>query len=96
MKNGLPNNIINSITQDKYGYIWVGTQNGLSRRGSEGYTNYYVTGDSNALRSNIIYQLLADSEKIWILDASGLCYYLYADNHFHYLDFNKNANLQVT
>ncbi|MEO7265558.1 MAG: histidine kinase, partial [Ferruginibacter sp.] len=42
------------------------------------------------------YQLLADSEKIWILDASGLCYYLYADNHFHYLDFNKNANLQVT
>ena len=87
MKSGLPNNTVNSIAQDKYGYIWIGTYNGLSRRGGEGYTNYYVTDDSNALSSNIILQIIPDScGKIWILDANGLCYYSYTDNRFHYLD----------
>ncbi|MEO6403958.1 MAG: two-component regulator propeller domain-containing protein, partial [Ferruginibacter sp.] len=92
MKSGLPNNTVNSIAQDIYGYIWIGTYNGLSRRGGEGYTNYYVTGDSNALSSNIIYQIMPDSTgKLWILDANGLCYYSYIDNHFHYLEIHKNV-----
>ncbi|MEO7445286.1 MAG: two-component regulator propeller domain-containing protein [Ferruginibacter sp.] len=96
MKNGLPNNTINSIAQDKFGFIWLGTQNGLSRHNGDGYTNYYVTGDSNALSSNIIYQLIADSSgKLWILSANGFCYYSYSDNRFHYLDYFKKIKFPL-
>ena len=31
VKNGLSSNVTNSIVQDKYGFIWIGTQEGLCR-----------------------------------------------------------------
>ena len=31
MKKGLPSNFCNRIIQDKKGFIWIATQNGLSR-----------------------------------------------------------------
>ena len=36
IKNGLSHNTIFSLLQDRYGYIWIGTQNGLNRY--DGYT----------------------------------------------------------
>ena len=50
MKKGLPSNFCNRIIQDKKGFIWIATQNGLSRfdtvkRGlvENGYYNTYHT-----------------------------------------------------
>lgn len=31
MQEGLPSNMINAITQDRFGYIWIGTAMGISR-----------------------------------------------------------------
>ena len=31
IKNGLSHNTVFSLSQDRYGYIWIGTQNGLNR-----------------------------------------------------------------
>ena len=36
VKDGLPEGTVNALLQDKYGYVWVGTQNGLVRY--DGYT----------------------------------------------------------
>ena len=37
----LPSSLINCITQDRYGLIWVGTDYGLSRYDGYHFTNYF-------------------------------------------------------
>ena len=38
--NGLPDNSVQSIGQDKDGYIWLGTRNGLSRFDGKKFISY--------------------------------------------------------
>ena len=39
-KDGLPSTYIYSICQDKYGYLWIGTPDGISRFDGKNFTNY--------------------------------------------------------
>ena len=51
IKNGLSHNTIFSLLQDRYGYIWIGTQNGLNRY--DGFTcKLYSLDDSIATNQN--------------------------------------------
>jgi len=50
--NGLCDNKINSITQDTRGFIWIGTQEGLSRFDGISFKNYYGSRDNNKSFSN--------------------------------------------
>src|SRR3954463_9219435 len=65
---GLQSNVINAMLQDKKGYMWFGTADGLCRY--DGYTFKTfrrVKGDSNSLPANDILKLAEDSDgKIWI------------------------------
>ena len=54
--NGLPSNKITSIKQDNKGYLWIGTNEGLSRYDGNSFVNY---NSFNGLTDNVI-------EKIWI------------------------------
>ena len=38
--NGLPHNFVNDIHKDSEGYIWLATQNGISRYDGYNFTNY--------------------------------------------------------
>ncbi|MFW5701152.1 MAG: two-component regulator propeller domain-containing protein, partial [Cyclobacteriaceae bacterium] len=38
--NGLPRNIVNCIEQDKYGYLWIGTANGIARYDGQDFNTY--------------------------------------------------------
>lgn len=88
-RNGLPNNTIHSITQDSYGYVWVGTNNGVSRFDGKKFVNFSNTGDSNFLRNNVAAFIQADSSgRVWIANYSGLCYYNYPGNNFIYPKIN--------
>lgn len=51
---GLPNNIVVNIEEDKNGYIWLGTSNGLSRFNSIGakFENFFA---ADGLQSNQFY-----------------------------------------
>lgn len=71
--NGLAQSFVSSIIQDKEGYIWAATHNGLSRFDGIFFRNYR----SNAgLRSNKIYQLLKDQqENLWVI--TDECVYQY-------------------
>jgi ligand-binding sensor domain-containing protein len=67
-RDGLSQEIIRAITQDDYGYLWIGTENGLNRY--DGYifkVFYNIRGDSNSLPGNNIYCLLPSMDKgIWV------------------------------
>ena len=60
MESGLAHNVVNSIEQDKLGYIWIGTIEGVSRYNGNGFLNFtqnnYSPGKS--LNNNFIQQIL--------------------------------------
>lgn len=77
VEDGLPSNTVRCITQDSRGFMWFGTENGLSR--FDGYTfKVFQTnpGDSTSLGNNYIYALLEDSRNsFWVGSDEGA--YLY-------------------
>ncbi len=60
--NGLPSNKITSINQDHKGYLWIGTDKGLSRFDGNSFVNY---NSFNGLSENSI-------EKIWVDENNNL------------------------
>ncbi|GAA60245.1 hypothetical protein P20652_2110 [Pseudoalteromonas sp. BSi20652] len=72
IKDGLPSQSLKSVVQDQQGYMWLGTQFGLSRFDGTTFTNYN-TQNSPFLSSNGINKLLVDSNGLlWIGTKSGL------------------------
>lgn len=73
VEDGLPHNYVHSITQDKKGFIWIGTNYGLARY--DGYS-FKVFQPDNRLKNSITHkpvsQLFADSKsKLWFAINSG-------------------------
>lgn len=82
---------ISNIVQDKFGYLWIGTSDGLNRFDGKSFTVYrHAANDSNSLSNNIINALSADnSGKIWAATNDGLCYYNFSDDRFHSIDVRR-------
>lgn len=72
--NGLSQNNINWILQDKKGFVWFATNGGLNRfDGSQFITYIHNKSDSNTISNNIINHIFEDnSGKIWISTQNGL------------------------
>ena len=85
----LSSSLINCIVQDKYGYIWVGTEYGLSKFDGYRFTNYlHNEEDTTSITDNIISDLLVDKKgNLWIGCAKGLMHYNYETNNFSRLQF---------
>ncbi len=72
--DGLGNNDIKHIAQDKQGYLWISTADGLNRY--DGYTMTLFRNnrkDSTSLRSNFIYKIFVDRDgTVWVASADHL------------------------
>ncbi|MEO6723024.1 MAG: two-component regulator propeller domain-containing protein [Ferruginibacter sp.] len=82
--DGLSNGVVRNFTQDKYGYIWAGTLNGLCR-----YNGYSIkvflhsAKDSFSIPDNAIQGLLCDDNKILRVSyQGGMYHYDYPSNRF--------------
>ena len=87
MKEGLSNDYVTDIIQDKNGFIWLSTANGLNRyNGSRIKHFFHDPNNSNSLLSNEIWGLLVDHKiRIWMNTPDGLsCYDQYTDSFIHY------------
>src|SRR3989304_2517520 len=63
IEDGLSDNHVNSIYQDKYGYTWIGTNNGLNKYNGLDFKQYkYNPNDSNSISSNLIHVVFRDSK----------------------------------
>ena len=74
-EDGLAGNSISSIIQDKRGFIWFGTQDGLNRYdGKEFLLFEHKPFDKNTIRHNVIQTMFYDKEKdlIWLGSYGGL------------------------
>lgn len=74
---GLSHNSVNRICEDKYGYIWIGTNLGLNRLSGTEIRNYFHDpDDSTSLPAHRIYVVFCDREgTVWIGTDNGLCTY---------------------
>ncbi len=74
VKDGLPESQVNTIVQDREGYFWIGTQNGLVRFDGYRIKKYALTAKTE--NSNIINFVCEDKESnIWIGTFNGLYVY---------------------
>ena len=73
-KDGLSNNEVHSITQDRKGFIWVATADGLNRL--DGYrikTYYHHPADNNSLVNNNINSIVNDDKNnLWMGTVEGI------------------------
>lgn len=84
---GLNNETIRGIAQDKYGFMWFGSANGLFRYDGISIRGYYGNrADSNSLVNNMILSLYCGGNgHLWIGQEPGLCRFNYASGKFiHY------------
>lgn len=85
VNHGLSNNWVTGISQDKKGYIWVGTNEGINRYDGMGFTTYYKSDkEPNGLSGNYITKVITDSEgTVWVtVYQQGLFYYDPILDHF--------------
>jgi len=92
-EDGLSQNFIESIFQDSYGFIWIGTDDGLNIY--DGYKFQTFKADDNlksSISGNHIYAVKEDKFKnIWIATDNGLDKYTYKSDKFvHYLNDPKS------
>nr|NQU91649.1 hypothetical protein [Bacteroidota bacterium] len=74
---GLSQGTINAIAQDKKGFIWIGTNDGLNRYDGYDVKVFHVKiPDSTTISSNLINDIIVDRKgDLWIGTARGLNIY---------------------
>ncbi|MEF2620826.1 MAG: response regulator [Xylanibacter rarus] len=80
----LASNKTTCIIQDKYGFIWIGTEYGLNKFDGYRFTHYLTDiNDSTSIISNDITSFLVDKKgQFWIGSEKGLMKYNYKTNDF--------------
>lgn len=73
VQNGLSHNKVNCILQDKRGFIWLGTDDGLNRFDGRNFMIFRnKPNDSTTISGNIITDLIEDKQgRIWIATSDG-------------------------
>ena len=74
VRDGLSENSVDVVLQDKKGFIWAGTENGLCRFDGYDFKVFeHNPFDSTTLMGNAIVSLFQDSkERLWIGTGPGL------------------------
>ena len=89
--------LINDVCQDKYGFIWIATENGLNRYDGYRFMTYYPQqSDSTALPSKSVTKLYCDKKgQLWIGTRMGFVRYDYATDRFVRYPFTNGETPRV-
>jgi len=94
IEQGLSNNAVTSVIQDHYGFMWIGTYNGLNRFDSSNFLVYNnILGDPYSLINNHINRLTQDSAgRIWVGTQKGVVYFNYSDAKFRTVNYQSSKS----
>lgn len=98
IRDGLSSNYIMSITQDKYGYLWLASEEGLTQMDGSSFMAFYKNDSNNSLPGNALNIVLADKELpyVWIgTQRDGLSRYNVEDGTFKSYRHNDNNPLSI-
>src|SRR5258705_13757132 len=84
IEDGLSNNVVYSLAQDRNGYLWVATHDGLNRYDGYEFRKFlYNPFDKKSLASNMSIDLAEDDKgNLWILTNTHLNRYNARDETF--------------
>ena len=88
VKEGLSQSSVLSMKQDSFGFIWVGTRDGLNRYDAYSFVQFkYNPGDSSSLKGNVINDIEEmPGGDLWLAHEEGLSRYIRKTDKFkHYL-----------
>lgn len=87
----LTSNIINALAQDRQGYIWIGTRQGLNRFDGYRFIPYACKkGDTRSLPHNNVVSLLCASDgTLWVGTNDGLALYSPRTDDFTRINLNQ-------
>ena len=93
-KQGLSHNTVYCSLQDKRGFMWFGTEDGLNRFDGHTFKVYrYNSYLPTSLPNDRVYSLFEDSSgKIWVCTDYNTCYYDYKTDAFYPLKFTPENN----
>ncbi len=93
-EDGLSQGIATAITQDKDGFIWIGTQEGLNRYDGFRFEKYFrVEEDPASLSHDYIRALYVDSNgTLWVGTEAGLDRYVAESKTFERVKLGNSAN----
>lgn len=95
LEDGLSQVIVTDLLQDKEGFVWVGTQDGLNRFDGQKFRVYTNNAaDSTSISGNLIYSLFEDHTGIiWVgTFGNGLCIYDKELDNFQRISFGDSDN----
>jgi ligand-binding sensor domain-containing protein/signal transduction histidine kinase/DNA-binding response OmpR family regulator len=77
VSDGLSGNMINDLIQDKKGFIWLASRNGLNRFDGRSFKIFRnIPGDTTSLGSDAVFSLCEDDNEIlWIGTHKGIYWY---------------------
>ena len=84
VQNGLAQNVVYRFLQDSYGYVWVGTHNGLTMfDGATAVSFMHDDQRPNSLASNFITRIIEDNEhQVWLGNEKGINLFNRSNNTF--------------
>ncbi len=83
-KNGINNGYINTIYEDKRGFIWIATPTGLFKYNGYNFISYYPrSNDTTSLSGSNVLCIAEDNDSnLWLGTDNGLNLFLYKKNKF--------------
>ncbi len=95
VKGKLSNSTVSCMLQDREGYLWIGTWDGLNRfDGYEILSFRNLSNDTTSISNNIISDLAQDDNgNIWIAHADGVSKYL--KNKRRFINYNLPVSMPV-
>lgn len=93
-KQGLSHNTVYSSLQDKQGFMWFGTDDGLNRFDGHTFRVYrHNSYQPESLPNDRIISIFEDSEgMIWVCTNWGTCYYDYRTDAFYPLQLTEGKS----
>jgi signal transduction histidine kinase/CheY-like chemotaxis protein/ligand-binding sensor domain-containing protein len=86
IEDGLSQGMVNAMVQDRHGFLWFGTKDGLNRY--DGYrfeTFRHDPGDSTTIGDNNVRSLFEDADgRLWVGTDRGLDVFIQATATFHH------------
>ncbi len=88
VEHGLSNSLTDHIIQDRYGFIWVATADGLNRYDGKSIKVYKNTlEDTTSIGNNEVISLIETNDgTIWVGTRSGVSIYHYETDEFTHVD----------
>lgn len=97
VENALSNNSVFCSTQDRSGFMWMGTKDGLNRFDGYSFKTYrHDPANQRSLGSDKVYSLLSDQPaSLWVGTAQGLYHYNAVNEFFTLVKETKNKSISV-